>query len=147
HPPMTTVGRGEVGIRANRMTGEVSEWRDGSVLVVPALHDMRVFSTKDQTYRPAQSTRADGAAPFQSVEGLSLGVDLAVRYALDPARLREKSASLPEDLQADLVEPAVQGVIYRVFARYTVREIFSTKRIEIQQAIESELKGRLAADG
>jgi regulator of protease activity HflC (stomatin/prohibitin superfamily) len=38
-------------------------------------------------------------------------------------------------------------VVYKVFARYTVREIFSTKRAEIQQAIESELATRLAADG
>ena len=33
-------------------------------------------------------------------------------------------------------------MIYKVFARYTVREIFSTKRPEIQQAIEKELKSR-----
>lgn len=38
-------------------------------------------------------------------------------------------------------------MIYKVFARYTVREIFSTKRVEIQQAIESELAARLGADG
>jgi regulator of protease activity HflC (stomatin/prohibitin superfamily) len=38
-------------------------------------------------------------------------------------------------------------VIYKVFARYTVREIFSTKRVEIQQAIEKELAEKLAADG
>ena len=147
NPPVATVGRGEVGIRTNRLNGEVSEWRDGSVWVVPGLHEMRVFSLRDQTYRPAQSARADGAAPFQSLEGLSLGVDVAVRYAMDPARLRAASAGLPEDIGTEVVEPAVQGVVYRIFARYTVREIFSTKRPEIQQAIEAELKGKLAADG
>ena len=55
--------------------------------------------------------------------------------------------SLPDDIGGEIVEPAVQGVIYKMFARYTVREIFSTKRAEIQQAIETELKPRLAADG
>jgi len=34
-----------------------------------------------------------------------------------------------------------------VLTRYTVREIFSSKRAEIQQAIETELKAKLAADG
>lgn len=57
------------------------------------------------------------------------------------------SASLPDSVAGDIVEPAVQGTIYRIFARYTVREIFSTKRAEIQQAIESELESRLARDG
>jgi len=147
HPPVKTVGRGETGIRANRMTGEVTQWGEGGVLALPGLHEFRVYPLRDQTYRPEQSMRADGPAPFQSVEGLSLGIDFAVRYAVDPAQLREKATSMPDDLEAGLVEPAVQGVIYKTFARYTVREIFSTKRAEIQAAIEQELKGRLAAEG
>ncbi len=147
HPPMQSVGRGEVGVRVNQLTGGMSEWRDGSVLVLPGLHDMRVYSLRDQTYRPAQLSRADGPAPVQSVEGLSLGIDLSVRYALDPAKVSAMSKSLPDNIGAEIVEPAINGVIYKVFARYTVREIFSTKRAEIQQAIEAELKPKLAADG
>ncbi len=115
--------------------------------MIPGLHRIRVYSMRDQTYRPEQISRAEGPAPLQSLEGLSLGVDLAVRYALDPAKLRTVSAKLPDNIGGDIVEPAVQGVIYKVFARYTVREIFSTKRVEIQQAIESELAAKLAADG
>jgi regulator of protease activity HflC (stomatin/prohibitin superfamily) len=147
HPPLEGAGRGEVGVRANRLTGDVTEWREGSALVLPGLHEARVFSVRDQVYRPAQSSRADGPAPFQSVEGLSLGVDVSVRYALDAARLRSVWNTLPDDLAAEVVEPAVQGVVYKVFARYTVREIFSSKRAEIVQAIESDLRPRLAADG
>ncbi|HEY6966144.1 MAG TPA: SPFH domain-containing protein [Burkholderiales bacterium] len=147
HPPLQNVGPGELGVRTNRLTGEMSRWRDGSVLVLPGLHEMRVFSMRDRSYRPTQSSRADGPAPLQSVEGLSLGVDFAVRYALDPARLEESARNLPEDIGAEVVDPAVQGVVYKVIARYTVREIFSSKRAEIQQAIERELRERLAADG
>ena len=147
HPPIKAVARGELGIRFNRVSGTVDEWRDRNVIVVPGVHDLRIFSLRDRVYRPAESARADGPAPFQSVEGLSLGVDVLVRYALDPARLRAVWNNLPENLGADLVEPAVQSVVYKVFARYTVREIFSTKRAEIQQAIESELRPKLAADG
>jgi regulator of protease activity HflC (stomatin/prohibitin superfamily) len=147
HPPVQTIERGEAGIRLNRMTGEISQWRDGTVLVLPGLHEMRIYSLRDHTYRPEAMSRAEGQAPLQSVEGLSLGVDLQVRYALDPDRLRSVATSLPENVSGEVVEPAVQGVVYKVFARYTVREIFSTKRVEIQQAIEKELKDRLLADG
>jgi regulator of protease activity HflC (stomatin/prohibitin superfamily) len=147
NPPLQNVARGEVGVRLNRLTGELSEWRDGGVLVLPGLHELRKFSLRDQTYRPAKMSRADGEAPLQSLEGLSLGVDLAVRYALDPEKLRAVSAKLPDNIGSEVVEPAVQGVIYKTFARYTVREIFSTKRVEIQQAIEKELGEKLGADG
>ena len=147
HPSLENIGRGEVGVRINRFTGDISEWREGNVLVVPGLHDIRVFALRDQTYQPEQIRRAEGAAPLQSVEGLSFGVDLSVRYALDAAKLRATSKTLPDNISGEIVEPAVQGVIYKVFARYTVREIFSTKRVEIQQAIEKELTDKLAADG
>ena len=147
HPPMANISRGEVGVRTNRLTGSVSEWRDGGVFVMPGLHDLRVYSLRDRTYQPEQVRRADGVAPLQSVEGLSLGVDLSVRYALDAARLGALSKSLPDDVGTEIVEPVVQGVIYKIFSRYTVREIFSTKRVEIQQAIESEVAARLAQDG
>ena len=147
HPPVASVGSGEVGVRMNRLTGDVSEWRDGSVLAVPALHEVRIHSLRDRIYQPDGIRRADGAAPLQSVEGLSFGVDLAVRYALDSTRLAAIARTLPGDIGAEIVEPAVQGVIYKTFARYTVREIFSTKRVEIQQSIETELKAKLAQDG
>jgi regulator of protease activity HflC (stomatin/prohibitin superfamily) len=147
HPPIRTVAHGELGIRLNRLTGTVEEWRDGSVLAFPGLHDVRVFSLRDQVYRPTESARADGAAPFQSVEGLSVGIDITVRYALDAARLRAVWTRLPDDVGADVVQPAVASVVYKIFARYTVREIFSGKRAEILQAIETELAPKLAADG
>lgn len=147
HPPVASVGGGEVGVRINRLTGDAAEWRDGSVLVVPALHEVRVYSLRDRIYQPDGIRRSDGAAPLQSVEGLSFGADLTVRYSLDPERLAAIAKTLPVDIGADIVEPAVQGVIYKTFARYTVREIFSTKRVEIQQSIETELKAKLAQDG
>ena len=144
HPPMQSVSRGDVGVRTNQLTGTVTEWRDGSILVFPGLHEVRVLSLRDQQYRPG---RVGNAVALQSIEGLSIGVDIAVRWALDASRLAAVARNLPENIDGEIVEPAVQGVIYKVFARYTVREIFSSKRAEIQLAIESELKPRLAADG
>jgi regulator of protease activity HflC (stomatin/prohibitin superfamily) len=147
HPPVQSVGAGEIGVRTNQVTGAVEQWRDGTVLVIPGLHEVQVFSLRDRVYKPRQLTQAAGSGPVQSVEGLSVGVDMAVRYALDPARIAATARSLPTDLDAEIVEPAVQGVVYKVFARYTVREIFSTKRSEIQQVLEQDLRAKLGADG
>ncbi|HWY26059.1 MAG TPA: prohibitin family protein, partial [Nevskia sp.] len=148
HPPMQTLEHDEVGLRSNRLVGgEVREFSEGSVLVLPGLQELRRYSLRDRVYRPSDSSSASGPAPFQSIEGLSLGVDLSVRYALDPAKIPAVAARLPEDIDGQVVQPAVQNVIYRIFTRYTVKEIFSSKRGEIQQAIEAELKPRLAEDG
>jgi regulator of protease activity HflC (stomatin/prohibitin superfamily) len=147
HPPMASIHRGEVLVRTNALDGTASAYSAGTVLVLPAIHQMRRYSTRDQVYRPVESESATGTAPFQSVEGLSLGVDLAVRWTVDPSRLAQMSKEFPDDMNDDLVRPAVQGVIFPLFARYTVREIFSSRRAEIQQELITELKPKLAALG
>ena len=147
NPPVRHLQPGELLLRSNLLTGAQSTWSEGSLWVLPGVHSVRVFPLRDQVYRPQEMREATGSAPLQSVEGLSFGLDLTVRYALDAQAVATRGGSLPQDIGADVVQPAVQGLVYKVFARYTVREIFSSKRAEIQQAIESELRARLAADG
>jgi regulator of protease activity HflC (stomatin/prohibitin superfamily) len=145
--PFRTLAPGEMGVRVNKLTGSVSTLNEGWVLVVPFVQELRVYPLRDQLYRPENSSRANGSSPFQSVEGLTLGVDVMVRYALDPERVGEVALSLPPDLGRGLVEPVVDGVMHRVFARHTVREIFSSKRVEIEQEIVAELAPLLKRDG
>ncbi|HNO12866.1 MAG TPA: SPFH domain-containing protein [Accumulibacter sp.] len=147
HPPLQSIGRGEIGLRVNQFTGGSTEVRAGAVLIIPHLHELRRFSLRDQVYHPTGGISASGPAAFQSVEGLSLGVDISIRYSLDPQQISVMARTLPQDINGEIVEPVVQGVLYKTLARYTVREIFSSKRQEIQQAIEAELKPRLATDG
>jgi regulator of protease activity HflC (stomatin/prohibitin superfamily) len=147
HPPTDTVSHGEAGIRVNRMTGSFSQVGEGVVVMFPGVHELRRYPLRDQVYKPERSAKANGEAPFQSSEGLSIGVELSIRYALDPNRLIALQGTLPGDIGAERVEPAAQGTLYKVFTKYTVREIFSNKRQQIQDEIEKELKPRLLADG
>jgi regulator of protease activity HflC (stomatin/prohibitin superfamily) len=147
HPPLASVHRSEVLVRTNVLDGSAQAYTAGTVLLIPGVHQLRRYPTRDQLYRPAESARATGPAPFQSSEGLSIGVDLTVRWAIDRARIAQMSREYPDDLNADLVRPAVQGIVYPLFARHSVREIFSSQRSLIQQEIAAELKPKLAALG
>ena len=147
HPPFAAVRRGEMLVRTDALDGSVQVYTAGTVLVLPGIHQVRRYSTRDQVYRPTESASATGPAPFQSIEGLSIGIDVAVRWTVDPARIAQMSKEFPDDLTADLVRPAVQGVIFPLFARYSVREIFSRRRAEIQQQLMTELKPSFVAMG
>lgn len=147
HPPMQTVNRGEVGLRINQWTGGTDQFQPGTVLVIPGVHELRQFPLRDQVYRPTNSAQANGSAPFQSIEGLSIGVDISVRYALDREKLASLARTMPDDIGGEIVEPIVEDVFYKTLSRYTVREIFSAKRQEIQDNIAAELSTRLSADG
>jgi regulator of protease activity HflC (stomatin/prohibitin superfamily) len=147
YPPYATARRGEVLVRTNLIDGSASAFALGTVLVLPGIHQVRVYSMRDRVYRPLESSTATGAAPFQSNEGLSIGVDLAVRWAIDRARIGQMSKEFPDDIEADLVRPAVQGVVYPLFAQHTVREIFSDRRAQIEREITAGLAPKLAALG
>ncbi|TLZ35574.1 MAG: prohibitin family protein [Gammaproteobacteria bacterium] len=147
YPPFAAAHRGELLVRTNLLDGSASAYSAGTVLVLPGIHQARRYSTREQVYRPMESASATGAAPFQSNEGLSIGVDLTVRWAIDRTRIAQLSKEFPDDLNADLIRPAVQGVVYPLFARHTAREIFSRQRAEIQKEIMTELAPKLAAVG
>jgi regulator of protease activity HflC (stomatin/prohibitin superfamily) len=146
-PPVQVVATGQVGVRINRLTGGVSVVHEGPTLMLPLVHELRRYDLRDQVYRPQESASAEGAAPFQSVEGLSVGVAVTVRYALDPARVGEVAKRLPANVGADLIEPVVDGVLHHALSRHTVREIFTDKRVEIQDDIAAELRDLLGKDG
>jgi regulator of protease activity HflC (stomatin/prohibitin superfamily) len=147
HPPFDSVHRGEVVARTDALDGSVNVYTAGTVLVLPGIHQVRRYSIRDQVYRPSDSASATGPAPFQSIEGLSIGVDLAVRWTVDLARLPQTTREFPDDISADLVAPAVQGIVYPTFARYSVREIFSQRRREIRDELIAALKPKFIAMG
>jgi regulator of protease activity HflC (stomatin/prohibitin superfamily) len=144
HVPFQPVGRGETGLRINQWTGDVSRFQEGSVLVIPGVHEMRTFSLRDQVYQPQNEAHK---VVFQSVEGLSLGLDFSVRYALDPEKIPAMARIFPDDIGGEVVLPIIHDAFHRTLTRYTVREIFSDRRQEIQEHITRELQTRLADEG
>src|SRR4029079_2721625 len=146
-PPIRVVAPGEVGVPINRLTGGIAVVNEGPAMVLPLVQELRRYPLRDQIYTRAASASADGASPFQTVEGLSVGVSVTVRYALDHDRVGDIAKRLPANLGQEVIEPVVDGVLHRSLAKHTVREIFTDKRVEIQQDIEQELRGLLAKDG
>lgn len=149
NPPVRSVPRGEIGLRTNLFTGEVTRIDAGSAIVLPLVHELSTVSLRDQSYKPDALARATGGAPAQTVEGLSIGIDLTVRWAIDPAVLqrRDAGAALSPNAAKELIEPALQGVLYPIVAQHTVREVFSTKRADIAAQIETRLRTQLATQG
>ncbi|MDR7270751.1 regulator of protease activity HflC (stomatin/prohibitin superfamily) [Pelomonas saccharophila] len=147
HPPVQAVPHGQAALRTNQFSGGATEFRDGSFVRLPGLHEVRFFPLRDQSYHPDGIAKAGGPAPLQSVEGLSLGLDMTVRWAVDERRLAELSRKLPDNIEAEVIAPAVQAVVYKQIAKHTVREIFSSQRAEIASALEAELRAKLASDG
>jgi regulator of protease activity HflC (stomatin/prohibitin superfamily) len=135
---------GNAAVRVNRLTGSVAVLHEGWSLAVPGVTRFIRYPLREQVFR---TTANAGHGTFQSMEGLSVGADVTVRYSLDSGRIAEVALRLPEDVAHQLIEPVIEAAIHRTLAQHTVREIFSTGRQDIEQAIEKEVKERLAVDG
>ncbi len=145
-PPIEHIGNGELGIRTNILTSDTTQWKTGTVVVLPIIHDFKKYSLKDRVIQFAPISLASSKEALQSLEGLSIGANITVRYNLDEASLVKNNAMFSSDDQ-QVVESAFYGIVYKVFSKYTVREIFSSKREEIINKLETELKATLANDG
>lgn len=141
------IPRGERLVRSNSLTGEASVLTDGPAWVLPGLHQARLLPARDLQLRATRLARHDSPQALQTVEGLSVGLEVSLRVALDDKRLPHLARSLPEAIGPDLVEPQLAGILYQAVAQHTVRELFSTRRSDIQRQVEAALRARLASDG
>jgi len=146
-PPVRTVMPGEVALRISRLSGDLRLFREGAVVCIPFIHDLRRFSLRDQVSRLDKAASATSPEPFQSIEGLPIGMRVTARWALDPDRILASARRLPENVGADLIEPEVDEVLRRSLAKSTVREIFAGKRLELEMAALDEVRARLAPEG
>jgi len=145
--PIRSVAPGDAAVRVNKLTGGVTILDEGWAWVIPFVHELRTYPLHDQVYKPADAMKASGGGAFQSVEGLSLGIDVSVRWALDPEKMSQAARLRPDQVADEVVQPTVDGVLHKTFAAHTVREIFASQRAPIQKAIEDELKAALGGDG
>lgn len=138
---------GEQLVRTNTLTDATVVLQDGPVWVLPGLHRARLLPARDILVRAGRLASHDSPQALQSVEGLSVGLEVNLRVALDGQRLPALARSLPDDIGRDLVEPQLAGILYQAVSQRTVRELFSTQRAEVQRSVEDALRKRLATDG
>jgi regulator of protease activity HflC (stomatin/prohibitin superfamily) len=78
--------------------------------------------------------------------GLSLSVDVSVRFYPIHDRVPYLHEYFGPDYITLLVKPEVRSTVRRVMGRYSAEEIYSTKRSEVEHAIEEDSKKILSSD-
>lgn len=78
--------------------------------------------------------------------GLSIHVDVTVRYFPIPEKIGFVHEKFTSDYVTVLVIPEVRSTVRQVMGRYTAEEIYSTKRAEVETAIRQETERILTAN-
>lgn len=79
--------------------------------------------------------------------GLKISVDVTVRFHPKYAKIGTIQENFRGDYINILVIPEIRSTVRQVMGRYTAEEIYSTKRPDVEAAIEKETREVLGADG
>jgi len=149
------VPSGMGGVRVSQVSGtEPGTLYPGLHFVTPLVEGVQTFDLRDHLFTTgvAEETMTKAAPKkegltVQSREGLNIGLAVTLRYRLDPNKLASVQAHLPQPADKELVPPVVASAWRELAPGYTVREIFSTKREEVQGLAAKTITQKLAADG
>ncbi len=146
---IAVVPAGMAGVRVSQISGTLPETLyPGLHLVVPLVQTVETYDVRDQMFETTMlaGSKTGDSLRVQTKEGLELGLAVTVRFRLDPHRLAYIHANLPQPVEKELVPPVVASAFRDLTPRYLVRELFATKRDEIQRTAAPALTPKLAAD-
>jgi regulator of protease activity HflC (stomatin/prohibitin superfamily) len=83
-------------------------------------------------------TSSDENMDVLDKSGLSIHVDITVRYNPMPDKIGYIHEKFTKNYVTVLVIPEVRSTVRQVMGRYTAEEIYSTKRAEVETAIRTE---------
>lgn len=141
---------GEAGVRISQLSGvQPRTLYAGTHLIVPLVDRVELFDIRDRVFSTtALAVRNDRLEllEVQAREGLSVGLEVTVRYRIDPTRLAFIQANVPQPLDSEIVEPTVVSAFHEIAPNYVVRDLFSTKREEFRSRAAQLISARLGGD-
>jgi regulator of protease activity HflC (stomatin/prohibitin superfamily) len=74
-----------------------------------------------------------------SSNGLSIGMDVSIRWMPIAAELPELHTTYGENYFAALVQPELRSALRRIVGRYTPEELYSSRRTEVEGAVYDDV--------
>jgi regulator of protease activity HflC (stomatin/prohibitin superfamily) len=151
---IVVVPSGTGGVRVSQIDGTLpGTLYPGVHFITPLVEKVETFDLRDHLFTAgvaeegAKSGEQKSGLSVQSREGLNIGLAVTVRYRLDPNKLSNVEAHMPQPVDKELVPPVVASAWRELAPAYTVREIFSTKREEVREKASEIITRKLGADG
>ena len=115
---------------------------DKGNIITPGFH-VKAPWNKVYTFDVSEN-KVEEAMDVLDKSGLSISVDVSVRFSPIPGRIGFIQETFQQDYVSRLVIPEVRSSVRQVMGRYTAEEIYSTKRSEVESAIKKETEEVLA---
>lgn len=147
-----SVGAGEVGVKFSQFGGVQPDELGEGLHIVPPWISVTKYSVQSQVYtmssQASEGERAgDDRINALTTEGLTLGMDISIRYRLVPADASSVHQKLGISYAEKIMRPTIKSVIREVVSRRTAMEVYGQQRQLVATEMQTELEERLKNDG
>jgi regulator of protease activity HflC (stomatin/prohibitin superfamily) len=127
-----SIGSGEAGVLYSAFSGtdRSSAYGEGLNVFWP-WERMVVYDVRSKTQTESITALSNN--------GLTIGMDVSVRYRPKVERLPYLHTTFGQDYYERLVQPEVRSAAREVVGRYTPEELYSSRRTELQTQIEQRV--------
>ncbi|MCC6444328.1 MAG: prohibitin family protein [Armatimonadetes bacterium] len=142
------VGAGERAVLFSRFTGvQQTQLGEGIHFVWPMIQDVRVYDVKAQTYTMSGvssegSVGQNDALLCLTSDGLSVNVELSVRFHVDPEQVWRLHQEIGPEYVARVVRPEAQSDARMIVSGYSVTDLYSSRRQMIQDEVAKKLSAK-----
>lgn len=120
--------------------------------VIPFAENVVRYPISRQTYTMSiasseGSIQGDDSITARTADGQEIYVDASVIYSIDPTQVTQVHIFWRDTYTDNLVRPLARGVIRDVVSQYKVEEVVTTRRYEMAQTLNDQMKAKLAENG
>ncbi len=138
------VQAGYLAVIFNQLTGGLSSRDQGTHILIPGLQKPVIYDGRVQTYTMSATygegeARGDDALEALTKDGQVVKLDVTVRFHIDKSKLTDLHQTIGIGYVDKVVRPHVRNVVRLAVSAYPVTEVYTEKRIEIQNATFRDL--------
>ena len=147
-----SIGAGEVGVKFNQFGGVQSDELGEGLHIVPPWVSVTKYSVRSEVYTmsatPSEGERiGDDQIMALTNEGLTLGMDITVRYRLISEDASEVHQKLGKGYAEKIIRPTIKSSIREVVSKKTAIQVYGEQRQQVASEILTKLEIDLADDG
>lgn len=151
--PFTIINSGEVGVKITTGEFDPTPLQPGIHFFIPGIQKIIAVNTKVRIAEFTGSeglnlrTRDEGSLNNQAISvldsrGLSVSVELAVQYRLDPLSVPQTIATWGQNWEERIITPVIREIVRNVVGSFPAEEL-PTKRNEIATLIDEKFRGNI----
>lgn len=120
--------------------------------VIPYAENVKIYTVSKMTYTMSIAhsegqITGDDSISARTSDGQEVIIDASVLFSLDPTQVLDVHINWQDRYIDDLIRPSVRGIIREAVAQFKVSEVYSTRRAELAEMIETDMAKTLQENG